>query len=273
MELKEIRTHWDALAKKHGLDLKSTTKTPTIKQLEINALARVISKFASASTTNSVLEIGCGNGHNIFGLARLFPNFKFHGIDYSNDMIAAACKLKKELPDSQLDFSAGDVLNLTAKASLQNNFDVIFTDRLLINLNSWELQQQGIEQIASCIKNNGLLVIIENFTQSYANQNLLRQVIGLPPRTPDPYNKFINEKEFQEFIVEKLNLEYVYSENFGSLHDLLLYVLLPHINDGKVIYDHPLMESVTSMLESIPDNFRDSFGNFGQNNLYVFKKQ
>jgi len=92
MELKEIRTHRDALAKKQGLDLKSATKTPTVKQLEINALARVISKFASASKTNSVLEIGYGNGHIIFGLARLFPNFKFHGIDYSDDMIAAACK-------------------------------------------------------------------------------------------------------------------------------------------------------------------------------------
>ena len=273
MELKEIRTHWDALAKKHGLDLKSTTKTPTIKQLEINALARAISKFASDSKTNSILEIGCGNGHNIFGLVRLFPNFKFHGIDYSDDMIAAACKLKKELPSNQLDFSVGDVLSLTAIPSLQNNFDVVFTDRLLINLNSWELQQQGIEQIASCIRNNGLLVVIENFTQSYANQNLLRQVIGLPLRTPDPYNKFMNEKYFHEFVVEKLKFKYVYAENFGSLHDLLLYVLLPHINDGKVSYDHPLMESVTSMLESMPDNFRESFGNFGQNNLYVFKKQ
>lgn len=272
MELKEIRAHWDALAQKHGLDLKSTTKTPTIKQLEINALARAISKFASVSKANSVLEIGCGNGHNLFGLSRLFPTFKFHGVDYSDDMIVAACKIKNELPGSQLDFSTGDVLNLTATASFQNSFDVVFTDRLLINLNSWELQQKGIKEIVSCVKSNGLLVIIENFTQSYVNQNLLRQVIGLPPRTPDPYNKFINEDELQEFIVEKLKLECVYSENFGSLHDLLLYVLLPHINDGKVSYDHPLMESVTTMLESIPENLRGNFGNFGQNNLYVFKK-
>ena len=187
-------------------------------------------------------------------------------------MIAAACKLKKELPNSELDFSIGDVLHLNAAASLKNNFDFVFTDRLLINLNSWELQQQGIEQIASCVKENGLLVIIENFTQSYANQNLLRKVVGLPPRIPDPYNKFINEKEFQEFVVEKLKFEYIYSENFGSLHDLILYVLLPHINDGKVIYDHPLMESVTSLLEGIPESLRNNFGNFGQNNLYVFKR-
>ena len=34
MKMDEIRDHWDSLAKKHGLDLKSTTKTPTIKRLE-----------------------------------------------------------------------------------------------------------------------------------------------------------------------------------------------------------------------------------------------
>jgi len=273
MELKDIKEHWDSLAKKHALDLLSTTKTPTIKQLEINAIARVVSKFLSGSKTNSVLEVGCGNGYNIFGLSQLFPHLKFHGIDYSDEMIAAACKLKKELPNSELDFSVRDVLNLTAAASLKNNFDFVFTDRLLINLNSWELQQQGIEQIASCVKENGLLVIIENFTQSYANQNLLREVLGLPTRTPDPYNKFINEKEFQEFVVEKLKFEFIYSENFGSLHDLILYVLLPHINNGKVIYDHPLMKSVTSLLEGIPESLRNNFGNFGQNNLYVFKRK
>jgi hypothetical protein len=101
----------------------------------------------------------------------------------------------------------------------------------------------------------------------------LREVVGLPTRTPDPYNKFINEKEFQEFVVEKLKFEFIYSENFGSLHDLILYVLLPHINDGKVIYDHPMMKSVTSLLEGIPESLRNNFGNFGQNNLYVFKRK
>jgi len=272
MELHEIRAHWDTLAKKHGLNLRSTTKTPTIKQLEISAIARAIERSTTTAEASSILEVGCGNGHNIFGLSRLFPHLKFHGIDYSDDMISAACKLKDELPNCDLEFSVGDVLNLSATSALKNSYDFVFTDRLLINLNSWELQQQGIEQLAQCIKRNGFLIIIENYVQSYANQNQLRELIGLTPRISDPYNKFIHENLFEEFIVKKLGFEYIYSENFGSLHDLILYVLLPHINDGKVIYDHPLMESVTSLLEQMPDYFRNDLGNFGQNKLYLFKK-
>lgn len=273
MEMHEIRAHWDSLAKKHRLDLKSTTKTPTIKQLEISAIARAIDSSSKNSQTSSMLEVGCGNGHNIFGLARLFPHSKFHGIDYSGDMITAACKLKEELPHCDLEFSVGDVLNLSAAPSLKNSFDFVITDRLLINLNTWELQQQGIKQLSDCIKENGFLITIENFMQSYSNQNQLRELIGLPSRSIDPYNKFINEKFFEEFIIKDLGFEFIYSENFGSLHDLILYVLLPHINDGKVVYDHPLMESVTSLLERLPKHFSNCFGDFGQNKLYIFKKR
>ena len=187
-------------------------------------------------------------------------------------MITAAYKLKEELPNCDLEFSVGDVLNLSAAPSLSNSFDFVFTDRLLINLNTWELQQKGIKQLSDCIKSNGFLIIIENFMQSYSNQNELRELIGLPSRSIDPYNKFINEKFFEEFIIKDLGFEFIYSENFGSLHDLILYVLLPHINDGKVVYDHPLMESVTSLLERLPKHFRNDLGNFGQNKLYIFKK-
>jgi len=272
MEHKEIKKHWDHLAKRHGLDLKTTTKTPTIKHLEINAFVRILNKFANFSNENSILEVGCGNGHNIFGLAKQFPQFKFHGIDYSEEMIAVACQLNEERETINIDFSVGDALKLSNIMSLKNNFDFVLTDRMLINLNSWDLQQQGIRHIVSCVKDNGYLIVIENFINSYSNQNLMREIIGLKSRTPDPYNKFINENEFEKFIINKLGFEFIYSENFGSLHDLILYVLLPHANEGKILYDHPLMESVTELLERLPQHLRNEFGNFGQNKLYVFKR-
>jgi SAM-dependent methyltransferase len=265
--------HWDSNARKHGLDLRSTTKTSTIKQLEINAIARVVDKFLTDSTTTSILEVGCGNGHNLFGLSTLFPNINLLGLDYSQEMIDAACKINEELKNKSIKFSTENVLNLTSNDSLKNKFELVFTDRLLINLNNWELQQKGIEQISSCVKNNGFLLLLENFTQSYSNQNLLREIIGLNPRTPDPYNRFINEDELQDFVTTKLDFEYIFSENFGSLHDLILYVLLPHINCGHVTYDHPIMESVTSLLRGIPEGLRNQFGNFGQNSLYLFKRR
>ena len=37
-----------------------------------------------------VLEIGCGTGRNLVKAARLYPQARFHGIDISQEMLAAA---------------------------------------------------------------------------------------------------------------------------------------------------------------------------------------
>ena len=89
---------------------------------------------------------------------------------------------------------------------------------------------------------------------------------------PDSYNKFLTETTFESFVEDELKAEIVLSQNFASLHDILLYVLLPHLNAGQVVYDHPLMESVTELLKNVPEQFSESFGRFGQNNLYVLTR-
>jgi len=272
MKMDEIRDHWDSLAKKHGLDLKSTTKTPTIKRLEISALARAISKTKDALQTRNILEVGCGNGHNIFALSQLFPDCSFHGLDYSEEMIKLANRIKVESPSRNVKFDVANVLELANNNAVENEYNLVFTDRLLINLNSWKIQQQGLRQLLSRVKEKGYLLIIENFMTAYGNQNYLRDLIGLQARTPDPYNKFINEAKLESFACDELNLKLLHVENFGSIHDLILYVLLPHINSGEIIYNHPLMESVTSLLEKLPEEFVNGFGNFGQNKLYMFEK-
>jgi len=272
MEMNEIRDHWDSLAKKHGLDLKSTTKTPTIKQLEISALARAISKTIAVAQTRRILEVGCGNGHNIFALSRIFPNCYFQGLDYSEEMIKMANTIKNDSRCKNVEFNIADVLALSKSSQIENHYDLVFTDRLLINLNSWQIQQKGLIQLLSRVKNGGYLLIIENFTEAYGNQNYLRKLIGLQSRIPDSYNNFIDEAKLERFACDELGLQLVSVENFGSMHDLLLYVLLPHVNSGEVIYDHPLMESVTLLLEKVPKKFVNDFGNFGQNKLYLFEK-
>ena len=42
MKLEQIKKHWDDLSQVFAKDLKSTTKTPTIKELEIAAIAQSI---------------------------------------------------------------------------------------------------------------------------------------------------------------------------------------------------------------------------------------
>lgn len=272
MELDDIKKHWDANAKKNKTALLSTTKTTTIKQLEIDAFSRAIYRLCNDEPAKRLVEVGCGNGYNLFGLAELFPDFEFVGLDYSDAMIEAAKSLKRKHYDFNISFNVADILELEESGLDDSGYDFVITDRMLINLNSWSLQQKAISNLISMLKPNGYLILIENFVDSHANQNQLREIIGLPPRVPDAYNKFLSEGDFVSFVENELKLEIILSRNFASLHDILLYVLLPHSNFGQVVYDHPVMESITQLLKNLPDEFSESFGRFGQNNLYVLKR-
>lgn len=273
MELDDIKKHWDTNANNNKTSLLSTTKTPTIKELEINAFYRVIKKIHQNKSKQKLLEVGCGNGYNLFGLADSFPMLELYGVDYSEEMIKAANALNKENYNSNIQFEVADVLSIQDEAISMSTYDYVITNRMLINLNSWSLQQQALKNLVSLLDDNAHLILIENFNNSYANQNELRELIGLPSRVPDAYNKFINEDVFETFLCKELNLEIVDSNNFASLHDILLYVLIPHFNSGKVSYDHPLMGSVTNLLKNLPDKFLKNFGYFGQGSMYVLKKQ
>ncbi len=273
MEMQQIREHWDNLARKYALDLKSTTKTPTIKQLEIHALGRAIrTAFPDASAKRSVLEIGCGNGHNLFGLWKQFASYHFTGLDYSPQMIESAQCIREAYPEADMHFGVSDILTLHQMSLNPAHYDVVFTDRCIINLNTWELQKTSLRNSADRMKTGGVLMILENFTGNYGNQNRLRESVGLPARTPDPYNRFMHETEFQHFVTGELGLIHEVTDDFGSLHDILLYVLIPAVNEGKVDYSNPIMEAVTSLLTKMPDDFQHRFGPFGQNRLYVFRK-
>ncbi len=272
MELDDIKKHWDKNAQSNTTSILSTTKTPTIKKLEIDAFHRAILELSDNKKTERLLEVGCGNGHNLFGLKQLLPHLKLRGVDYSKDMIEAAEKINHEKCNSEIEFSVADALKIPNEKLKRHTYDFVITNRMLINLNSWTLQQEALQNIAELLTPTGSLIIIENFENSYTNQNKLRELIGLPSRVPDSYNKFLNENLFQKFVTEEIGLKIMKIDNFASLHDILLYVLLPHLNSGTISYDHPLINSVAELLVSLPNELSGSFGYFGQNNLYILRR-
>jgi SAM-dependent methyltransferase len=91
---------------------------------------------------SSVLEVGCGNGINLFLLAGAFPNVSFSGLELTETGHAAARLLQKEqrlpqhlaqyAPLSQLDdqahrrisFTRGDATNMPFE---NESFDLVFT--------------------------------------------------------------------------------------------------------------------------------------------------
>lgn len=72
-----------------------------------------------------VLDIGTGQGHAVNVLAKAFPASRVHGLDKSEEGIAAARAEAAELGLDNADFEVGDSAELTGSYDLITAFDVI----------------------------------------------------------------------------------------------------------------------------------------------------
>lgn len=270
----EVKDHWKSWADEWDVNLRATTKTWTIKALEIDALARAFRSIMGDKKDFTVLEPGCGNGANCLELAKLFPEARFDGFDYVSEMVEAAEKNRQEQKDvaDKTSFFLGDVTALDDISDVDESYDIIFTDRCLINLTELETQKKAIAELTGKLKPGGWLLMIENSKQTYDQQNECRVNLGLEARTPASFNLFFDEDVIVPHI-ESCGLELTGVDDFGSLHDLVLYALAPSTNGGEVDYGHPMVEAATVLsLKSQGAPPQAAFGTYGQNRLYLCRK-
>jgi hypothetical protein len=164
---------------------------------------------------------------------------------------------------SKAQFHIGDVLALDQLVGIEDGYAAVFTDRMLINLDTLDKQIRAIDILSRRIVKGGGLILIENSRQTKDAQNDLREALGLPRRKDAEFNLFFDDR----IIVPHLRSLFatVEIEDFGSLHDIILYALLPHAMGAEFQYEHPLMESVANLCTQIPI----PCGAFGQNRLYL----
>lgn len=268
MKKEAIKEHWQSWAKEYETGLRATTLSPTIKTLEVDVLYRHMIKYGLIKRGTQVLEVGCGNGHNLFSLFAKMNDVEFTGVDYSEEMVKQAMNLAGERLDP-IKFLVGDVLTLEDTPELLPEYDLVICDRLLINLQSGEDQQKAIFKLKDKLKINGYLFLIENIREGRLTQTRLRESVGGASRGYPPYNLFF-DREILGRLLSKI-FHSVYREDFAGLHDLMLYVLIPMINEGEVDYEHPLMDAVTALSLSNPKFFH-YLGGVGQNIFYACRK-
>jgi ubiquinone/menaquinone biosynthesis C-methylase UbiE len=172
-------------------------------------------------------------------------------VDFSEDMILAAEKQKKIIEDKligKLYFEKGDVLELKET----EQYDVVLTDRCLINLGTLENQIKAIDNIYDVLKENGKYLMMECTIDGLNKINSVRHKFGLEDITERWHNLYLDEQPILNHIKNKFR--HVEINNFNSTFFLLSRTLNALLTtEGEPIDYNSNLNKYAAMLPPLGD--------------------
>ena len=194
---RDVRAFWNSRA---GLGKWAGSRDVIAKQLEIAAIASYVRDGMR------VLEVGCGNGITAIELARRFA-VEVTAFDFAQEMVAAARSLAQgQALRGSLSFDVGDVTRMPRFAGV---FDLVYTERVLINLPDWDAQRAAIAAILSTVAPGGAFIMCENSQDGLERINALREPLGLPRIDPPWHNRYLRDAEIARLEIDGVALEQV----------------------------------------------------------------
>lgn len=124
----------------------------------------------------SLLEIGCASGPNLFNLAEKFPHIKLYGVDISRHAIEVGKKFFEEKKDGAIRnvelarVKSGSDLKLFADKSL----DIIITDAALIYIGEDKINELAKEMLRVAKKALILVELHTEETKAFRNDHWIR---------------------------------------------------------------------------------------------------
>lgn len=225
------------------------------KGLEIEALARRLHDGLVLA------EFGCGNGITAVELARRF-SIVIHAYDFSAGMIKEARQNAEEAGlANRVRFEVADI---RASPTLEPNFDVVYTERMLINLPDWETQARAIRAMADHLRPGGRLLLCENSRTGLDILNTFRRAAGLDAITPPWHNVYLDDEAMAALDVPCCHLEAV--EAYSATYYFLSRVVnawLARQEGREPAYDAP----VNQLAMLLP-----SFGDCAQGKLWIWRR-
>lgn len=248
----DVCAFWNSRA---GLGRWAGTRDVIAKQLEVEAISTYVHDGMR------ILEVGCGNGITAIELARRH-NVEILGIDFAEEMITAARAMLGDQPlVGSAKFRVGDV---QALSGFSHEFDLIYTERVLINLPDWAAQQQAILNITELLAKGGLYVMCENSQDGLEQINALRERVGLPAIIPPWHNRYFRDAELRQLNPPQVKLADIndYSSTYYFLSRIVNACLAAE--EGRdPDYDAP----INRLALRLP-----SVGNLGQGRIWLWRK-
>jgi ubiquinone/menaquinone biosynthesis C-methylase UbiE len=250
--MKDVLTFWNSRA---GLGRWAGTRDVIAKQLEMEAIASYVTDGMC------ILDVGCGNGITAMELARRH-DVHVLGIDYAEEMIQAARTLADgQLLKGSVRFQVDDVRILH---HCPEKFDLIYTERTLINLPDWPSQYEAIGRITSLLKNGGAYLMCENSQDALDRINDFREKVGLPRIDPPWHNRYFHDADVQRVSIPGVRLEHI--NCFSSTYYFLSRIVnawLAHEENRELEYE----SSINQLALKLP-----AFGDMGQVKIWFWRK-
>lgn len=248
----DIRAFWNSQA---GLGQWAGTRDVIAKQLEIEAIC------AYVHDGMRILEVGCGNGITAMEVVRRY-NVDLMGIDFAEEMVAAAdTMIVGQHLRGRLSFEVGDVQDLRG---FTEKFDLIYTERVLINLPDWAAQKRAMMNITDLLVDGGLYVMCENSQDGLEKINSLRKRVGLPEIISPWHDRYLQDAEIAQLNFPEVKLEGII--DFSSTYYFLSRVVnawLTAQGGKEPDYEAP----VNQLALQLPP-----IGDLGQGRIWLWRK-
>ena len=141
-----------------------------------------------------ILDAGCGEGEGTLAYASV-PGSTVHAVDFSETRLEKARDRlagKHNVTCKQVDF--------LGTYELDNDYDVVVSQRFLINLMEWELQQRVLLDLTALLKPGGRLLMLEGSRQGVDSLNEFRSAMGLEPIPVKWHNLFFDDVALVNFM-------------------------------------------------------------------------
>jgi SAM-dependent methyltransferase len=249
-----ILDHYGKEAREYGTDASSTMRDEVTRGSEIAAVLRTLDWLERAGkSVGSILDVGCGNGYLLDVLRKARPNAKLTGLEYTPDMVALAQQRKVE----RCDIVQGDVRELPFDADA---FDVVVTERCIINVMDVEHQARSLLEVGRVIKPGGHFACIEAFQDSLDDLNAARAELGLPPNDVPYHNVWFRNDWFFRTIASVFDEVDLAAEgdpslpspDFLSSHYFMSRVVYPAVTKREVLYNTHFVKFFAAQFSRLP---------------------
>jgi SAM-dependent methyltransferase len=263
-----VRAQYDAFKERGRY---ATSRDYNNREIEIDGIRRYLSG-------TRILDIGCGNGYTLLSLAVDMTGGRLVGVDFSSTMIGdAKAMMQAELSHLlrvQPEFLCSDVFTHLDKVS-PGEFDTVISERLVLNLPSWELQRRLIEGIIDRLPRGGRYLMMEATAQGFRVLNEVRRFAGLD-EIPDRYagNESSNKLDEQKLdalfstradvVVRQRHLFSFYALVSKVLHPLLVAPEQPKFSSPINDHARTVQRAMTRASMELP--------NAGASKLWVVEK-